>query len=155
MPFGRNKQFSTNNRRAKNKKYYEKYKEKRKKQQLTFNVTCPQTSNSENGRDAKSNITVHKVSPVVQVNNATTGNTNLVNTSNQELKNGTLNAPFQSSIQQSSSPQSSFLIFLKKQAIKYFYYKQYSDLLDAHVDISLCVEDCAKLIGVEGWAEKE
>ena len=97
---------------------------------------------------------MREVSPVVQVNNATTGNTNLVNTSNQELKNGTLNAPFQSSIQQSSSPQSSFLIFLKKQAIKYFYYKQYSDLLDAHVDISLCVEDCAKLIGVEGWAEK-
>ena len=86
MPFGRNKQFSSNNRRAKNKKYYEKYKEERKKQKLTINLTCPLTSNSENGRETNINVTVHEVSPVVQVNNATTGNTNLVNTSNQELK---------------------------------------------------------------------
>ena len=66
MPFGRNKKFSSNNRRAKNKKYYEKYKEERKKQNVSLDLTCPLTSNSENGKDATSNVTVHEVSPVVQ-----------------------------------------------------------------------------------------
>ena len=152
MVLRHNKQFSNSKCWAKNKAKYIK------KKRISLDVTHPLDSNLEPKGDVITNVFVHQPSSVVLFHDGTAGDTNWPNTSIQDLSinrssNSTSN--HNPSIQQSSKNESSVFKVLQRQAIKYVYYKQFSELISLNVDLSLCVDHCAQLIGVEGYKKKK